>query len=90
MATVIEFSGDQGHWIAVDEDPEAVREAFGGAQGEPFALTHSGQNERIYVNPSQVACWYPGMEHEAVRKHQAEATESQQVRRFSDIYRPVR
>ena len=88
MATVIEFSGDESHWIAVEEDSEAVREAFGEAQGEPFGLTHYMQGERVYVNPSQVACWYPGMEGEA--NHREREAAGQQVHRFSDIYRPVR
>jgi hypothetical protein len=90
MATVIEFSGDQSHWVAVEEDVEAVHEALAGAQGEPVRFTHFMQNEQVYVNPVHVACWYPGTESEAVHREQEAAVEEQRIRRFSDIYRPVK
>jgi hypothetical protein len=90
MATVIEFSGDESHWIAVEEDPEAVREALTGAQGQPVGFRHFMQNEPVYVNPVQVACWYPGMAGEAVERQQEAAQQEQRIRRFSDIYRPVK
>jgi hypothetical protein len=90
MATVIEFSGDESHWIAVEEDPEAVREALTGAQGQPVGFTHFMQNERVYVNPVQVACWYPGTQGEAVQRQEETLQEEQRIRRFSDIYRPVK
>jgi hypothetical protein len=90
MATVIEFSGDESHWVAVEEDPEAVREALAGAQGQPVGFTHFMQNERVYVNPVQVACWYPGTKGETLERQQEAVQQEQRIRRFSDIYRPVR
>ena len=79
MATVIEFAGDEGHWIVVEEDVEAVHAAVTGAGGQAARLTHEGQDEPVYVNPAQVACWYPGTE--------AEPPQRTRTRRFSEAYR---
>ena len=82
MATVIEFSGDEGHWVVVDEDVEAVRETMAGGAGPAVRLTHAGQGQPIYVNPAQVACWYAGVEGEVAHRPP--------VARYSDSYRPPR
>ena len=82
MATVIEFSGDEGHWIVVEEDVEAVHEAVAVAGTQAVRFTHQGQDEPVYVNPAQIACWYPGV-----------AGESAQTGRFgrsAEAYRPPR